>query len=253
MRASPGRGSTIEPTAPVAPPAPARPISLLEEAHRELDAPLAGVSSTVVTAATRRVARRWRDEAAAAGFPSGDTDGVAHFLAALALAVDHQRPGYVTQLVPRPVAGLSHHLVEMLQIELLRVWSEVPTPPPATAILGTLSALDAVRRAVAPRPEADLPALPGLDLLVEVIHDLRSPLTSILFLAETLQRGQSGDVNDVQRRQLIAIEPGRIQPVMLGNRSVHTEDNGLRLPWKLCYADRAGLPHDLHVRDVHHI
>ncbi|HET7296819.1 MAG TPA: HAMP domain-containing sensor histidine kinase, partial [Gemmatimonadales bacterium] len=30
----------------------------------------------------------------------------------------------------------------------------------------------------------------------------RSPLTSILFLAETLQRGQSGDVNEVQHRQL---------------------------------------------------
>ena len=33
-------------------------------------------------------------------------------------------------------------------------------------------------------------------------HDLRSPLTSILFLAETLQRGRSGPVNPVQERQL---------------------------------------------------
>ncbi len=35
-----------------------------------------------------------------------------------------------------------------------------------------------------------------------MIHDLRSPLTSILFLAETLQRGQSGPVNEVQHRQV---------------------------------------------------
>ncbi|MEJ2239155.1 MAG: HAMP domain-containing sensor histidine kinase [Gemmatimonadales bacterium] len=42
----------------------------------------------------------------------------------------------------------------------------------------------------------------GLDLVVQVAHDLRSPLTSILFLAETLQRGQSGDVNELQHRQL---------------------------------------------------
>jgi signal transduction histidine kinase len=42
----------------------------------------------------------------------------------------------------------------------------------------------------------------GLSLVVEVAHDLRSPLTSILFLAETLQRGQSGDVNELQHRQL---------------------------------------------------
>ncbi|MEE9562626.1 MAG: HAMP domain-containing sensor histidine kinase, partial [Thermoanaerobaculia bacterium] len=42
----------------------------------------------------------------------------------------------------------------------------------------------------------------GLELVVEVAHDLRSPLTSILFLAETLQRGRSGTVTDVQERQL---------------------------------------------------
>ncbi len=42
----------------------------------------------------------------------------------------------------------------------------------------------------------------GLELVVEMAHDLRSPLTSILFLAETLQRGQSGPVNEAQRRAL---------------------------------------------------
>jgi len=41
-----------------------------------------------------------------------------------------------------------------------------------------------------------------LDFLVEVAHDLRSPLTSILFLSEVLQKGQSGEVNESQRRQL---------------------------------------------------
>lgn len=33
-------------------------------------------------------------------------------------------------------------------------------------------------------------------------HDLRSPLTSIMFLAETMQLGQSGPITDAQRRQL---------------------------------------------------
>ena len=47
-----------------------------------------------------------------------------------------------------------------------------------------------------------LSAPDGLELVVEVAHDLRSPLTSILFLAETLQRGRSGPVNQVQERQL---------------------------------------------------
>jgi signal transduction histidine kinase len=60
-----------------------------------------------------------------------------------------------------------------------------------------------------PRPDAaaaDLTAcLSGpnaLELVVGLAHDLRSPLTSILFLADTLQRGESGPVTDAQRRAL---------------------------------------------------
>jgi len=39
-------------------------------------------------------------------------------------------------------------------------------------------------------------------LVVEMAHDLRSPLTSIISLAELIQSGQSGPVTETQRRQL---------------------------------------------------
>jgi signal transduction histidine kinase len=39
---------------------------------------------------------------------------------------------------------------------------------------------------------------------------MRSPLTSILLLAETLQRGQSGPLNEIQRRQLGIIHTGAL-------------------------------------------
>ena len=42
----------------------------------------------------------------------------------------------------------------------------------------------------------------GLELVVELAHDLRSPLTSILFLGETMKRGRSGPVTPLQERQL---------------------------------------------------
>ncbi|MBI4502658.1 MAG: HAMP domain-containing histidine kinase [Gemmatimonadetes bacterium] len=54
----------------------------------------------------------------------------------------------------------------------------------------------------------DDPLRPGLlrerevDLVVEMAHDLRSPLTSIISLAELLQSGQSGPVSTTQQRQL---------------------------------------------------
>lgn len=175
--------------------------------------PLAGVSSEVLTAATRRVARRWRDEI---GDPS-DPETIAGLLAALALAVDRRSPGYVAELVPRPSPVLWHRLVEMLRSELVRGWLEVPAAP--ATILGTLSALEQVRQAIegdaAQQLASPLIGTNGFELLVEVVHDLRSPLTSILFLAETLQRGQSGAVNDLQRRQL-----GLIYSAALGLNSL---------------------------------
>lgn len=45
----------------------------------------------------------------------------------------------------------------------------------------------------------------GQDLTVEIAHDLRSPLGSILFLSETLHNGHSGKLNALQRRQLALI------------------------------------------------
>jgi len=39
-------------------------------------------------------------------------------------------------------------------------------------------------------------------LVAEVAHDLRSPLTSILFLSEALRMGQSGNLTELQKRQL---------------------------------------------------
>ncbi|MDH5761174.1 MAG: HAMP domain-containing histidine kinase [Gemmatimonadota bacterium] len=42
----------------------------------------------------------------------------------------------------------------------------------------------------------------AFELLAEIAHDLRSPLSSILFLSETLRGGTSGEVNQVQHSQL---------------------------------------------------
>lgn len=42
----------------------------------------------------------------------------------------------------------------------------------------------------------------ALDLVLELVHDIRSPLSSILLLADELVQGRSGDLNDIQRRQL---------------------------------------------------
>jgi signal transduction histidine kinase len=68
-----------------------------------------------------------------------------------------------------------------------------------TAIEDTASALEA---RWSERFQDRLTGPSGLDLVVEVAHDLRSPLTSILFLAETMLRGRSGPLSKLQERQL---------------------------------------------------
>jgi signal transduction histidine kinase len=97
---------------------------------------------------------------------------------------------------------LMRRLVDLVRCELL----EGERCLPAEELLELLRPLEAIRTRLAP-PQHQILAtrLMGAnaaDLVVELAHDLRSPLTSIMFLSETLRRGQSGQVNDVQRQQL---------------------------------------------------
>lgn len=97
---------------------------------------------------------------------------------------------------------LTRRLVDLLREDLL----EHAQALPAEQLLEVLRSLEKIRMTIAP-PQHQLLAtrLMGAnaaDLVVELAHDLRSPMTSIMFLAETLRRGQTGQVNDVQRQQL---------------------------------------------------
>ena len=71
--------------------------------------------------------------------------------------------------------------------------------------------------------------LDGMELVVEVAHDLRSPLTSILFLAETLQRRTSGDLNELQHRQLGLIYSAALSLSELASNVVEIARGGSQL------------------------
>jgi signal transduction histidine kinase len=97
---------------------------------------------------------------------------------------------------------LTRRLVDLVRMDLLDQACALPDDQ----LLGLIRFLEKVRTQLAPPPQQILATrLMGAnapELVVELAHDLRSPLTSIMFLAETLRRGQSGQVNDVQRQQL---------------------------------------------------
>lgn len=121
---------------------------------------------------------------------------VAAFRAEFGSAAPETMPrGFIARAACDHVRG---HLVAALE--------HLAPEPPAGDVLAVVGALQRVSE----RLEAEwseqfadrLSGPDGMDLVVELAHDLRSPLTSILFLAETLQRGRSGPLTNVQERQL---------------------------------------------------
>lgn len=121
---------------------------------------------------------------------------------------------------PRIHSSLGRRLLELLRGEIVEGWRDIGVPD--TELLPLLVAMERVRVTIQPNWAQSfaqqLSGADGLALLMDVAHDLRSPLTSILVLAETLQRGQSGTVNEVQRRQL-----GLIYTAALGLSSVASD------------------------------
>jgi signal transduction histidine kinase len=103
--------------------------------------------------------------------------------------------------------ALCRHLIDLLRRELLAGNPAGAGGVDDAALLEVLRRLEALRDNLEPEWHESLAAgLMGLDalsLLVEVAHDLRSPLTSIMFLAETLRRGHGGGrLNKIERQQL---------------------------------------------------
>jgi signal transduction histidine kinase len=70
-------------------------------------------------------------------------------------------------------------------------------------VLEVLSEVDAhLRSEPLAKAVQELEGESGLQLVVELAHDLRSPLGSILSLCDTLRQGRSGEVNELQKEQL---------------------------------------------------
>ncbi|MFC1660774.1 sensor histidine kinase [Gemmatimonadota bacterium] len=97
-------------------------------------------------------------------------------------------------------------LLEALSTEMLSQSPPAESGESPEEVLRTLRSLEMLRQDTLPEEARDFSTRfndpDGFELLVEVAHDLRSPLTSITFLAETLKAGHSGEVNELQENQL---------------------------------------------------
>jgi len=170
--------------------------------------------------------------------PSGwvaGPDEVAEALARIVQNVEGLRTGDPSAVVESPSTRpmLDQRLCDLMRTELLRDWrarSALPTAgsveegvevisESAEEFLQTIGALEAYRALLSPGESDELVSRlaepDAFELVVELAHDLRSPLNSILFLSEVLRSGHSGPVTDHQWKQL-----GLIYSASLGMVSV---------------------------------
>lgn len=179
-----------------------------------------------------RIMKAWID--GTSGWMAGP-DEVSEALARIIQSVQNIRSGEASTGLEHPPTRpmLDHRLCDLIRTELLRDWrSRNPEPPggsnpdsadpsseSAEEFLRTLAALEAYRALLRPGESEELASRlaepDAFELVVELAHDLRSPLNSILFLSEVLRSGHSGPVSDHQWKQL-----GLIYSASLGMVSV---------------------------------
>lgn len=129
------------------------------------------------------------------------------------------------------VSTLRRRLIEAIREDMVQAWAS--QPPPSGQMIEDLQRLERAHRACAPAVDqsftAELSERGGLDLVVEVAHDMRSPLTSILFLSEILHRGQAGGFNEVQKRQIGIIYSAALGLVGLASDMIEIAKGGSQL------------------------
>ena len=150
--------------------------------------------SQLIPSSARLVAESWQDVRR----DSSSEGEVAQLLLTLAAAVTAALDGSFDSRAGPPKSQLSRRLLGLIRAQFLAQAGRAENRPDGTGLLACMGAFEAV--AVTLEPDWDhqftdrLTGPDGLDLVVELAHDLRSPLTSILFLAETMKRGRSGPV-----------------------------------------------------------
>lgn len=189
--------------------------------------PFAALSSPSLRAAGVEVVERWL----AAGVDRARAAEVADEVGTIVQALDTGTP-------PPPAADGAHRalrrrLLGLLQQAVHNAWVKASPPPTADEMMRELRVMEALRAAShaewSDGAVLGVTAPEGFELIVEVAHDLRSPLTSILFLSETLRRGQSGDVSELQRRQLGLIYSAALGMVGLASDLMELAQGGDRL------------------------
>jgi signal transduction histidine kinase len=132
---------------------------------------------------------------------------------------------------PRSLLLIRRELVDLLRLHFVAgLAEEAAEVGSAEALVDRMARFEEIRTALEPSPDEQIDAsLAGPrahEILAEVGHDLRSPLTSVLFLAEALRDAPGIRENDQQVRQLGMIYSGAITMLNVVNNFMEFARSG---------------------------
>ena len=165
--------------------------------------PFAAVFCPALRTALREVSGEWALQWATGSEGESSID---RLLMHLALRLDRVEDGGVPFEDGGGRETLDHaglRLLAAIRRSLLDQWRREDLFVDQDRVLALLHSIDLLTEV--PLSEGSEPPLAETEafrLVAEVAHDLRSPLTSILFLSEALRNGQSGSLTGLQKRQL---------------------------------------------------
>jgi signal transduction histidine kinase len=166
---------------------------------REAPPPGSGVVLLLAQAAVRAVAAWDPDDVSGA-----TADDIGPPMAALTEAAQRVSVGGKAELAALPVSIPARRLLDALRRQILEsaAGGSYAADDAVSACLAIERVHEAIEADTAQRFANRLSGSDALPLVVEVAHDMRSPLASILFLAERLRSSQSGPLTQIQERQL---------------------------------------------------
>ncbi len=165
--------------------------------------PFAAVPCSALRTALREVSAEWATQWA---FVSDNESSIDHLLTSLAqrlVSMGNSDGPDGNGGGREKLENADVRLLVAIRGSLLQQWHRkdpIIDQDPVPALLHSIDLLTEVptiEGSERPIVEAD-----AFRLVAEVAHDLRSPLTSILFLSEALRNGQSGSLTELQQGQL---------------------------------------------------
>jgi signal transduction histidine kinase len=152
---------------------------------------------------------------------------------ALAVAIDLAMENEASAQLATSVGPAAHQLFALFRrlfLEEMEADSDDVDAGEVVRVLGAVERLQTeLERNGAQQFASRLSGPDAMQLLIEVVHDMRSPLNAILLLAEQLRSGRSGPLVDIQARQMDLVHSAAFGLTTLADDVVELAHGGNRL------------------------